>query len=520
MDRDRTRRIYDLHSWTGLLFGLFIFVVSLSGVLALFGREVGIWAEPAARIDVPRPAAPVMPALRDFIDEVTVDRQLSGITLHLPDMLEPYATAFVAVSDPETRERQVEIRRWTADTGEPMAPHGDGLSHWLIDFHARLMLPRTPGRAVVGIAGIAMLLLTVSGLVTHRKMVSEFFTWRLDRSVRLMWQDSHKAIGLWGTPFHLMIAFTGAWLGMVAILVAIASVLVFKGDQAALFETLSGPFDAPSGVAAEMVSLDRAAAAVQQQTGRWPEIVTIEFWGDAEAHYTFLVPSEGTLTRYLQVEVGAVDGEIRRSYITTRDGITFRLTPAMVALHYGSFAGLWLKLLYAVLGILLCLMTATGLMLWIERRRHGNAGRAGPAFYDWSGRLALGVVAGMVLASIAIFHVERLHTGAAEDRLTVIGSRFFAVWLAGLLYGLVQPSGYRATRHLLGLSAIAALTLPLHDLALHGITATAGNAGLSRLHPVAAAVDAAALLTGLTLALSAAAIPRTRPAGRPRTQRA
>ena len=39
MTRDRLKRIYDLHAWVGVLAGLFIFVVSLSGVFALFGEK-------------------------------------------------------------------------------------------------------------------------------------------------------------------------------------------------------------------------------------------------------------------------------------------------------------------------------------------------------------------------------------------------------------------------------------------------------------------------------------------------
>ena len=36
MKRDRTKRIYDLHAWVGVTCGLFIYIVSLSGVFAVW----------------------------------------------------------------------------------------------------------------------------------------------------------------------------------------------------------------------------------------------------------------------------------------------------------------------------------------------------------------------------------------------------------------------------------------------------------------------------------------------------
>ncbi|MEM8703329.1 MAG: PepSY-associated TM helix domain-containing protein, partial [Pseudomonadota bacterium] len=73
-------------------------------------------------------------------------------------------------------------------------------------------------RILVGLVGIAFLLLILTGIVAHTKFTKELFTLRYLKSVRLKWQDSHKVMGLWTSPFAAMIALTGAFLGVIALL--------------------------------------------------------------------------------------------------------------------------------------------------------------------------------------------------------------------------------------------------------------------------------------------------------------
>ncbi|MEM8862599.1 MAG: PepSY-associated TM helix domain-containing protein, partial [Chloroflexota bacterium] len=68
-NRDRQIRIYDLHSWSGISLGLFVFVVCFSGSLALFFHEIQTWEDPARRLAVA--AAPVYAhdLISDFIED-------------------------------------------------------------------------------------------------------------------------------------------------------------------------------------------------------------------------------------------------------------------------------------------------------------------------------------------------------------------------------------------------------------------------------------------------------------------
>lgn len=511
MKQSRTKRIYDLHAWTGVTCGLFVFIVSLSGIFALFGDELHSWEDPQLRITLKGEPLPAMPLLGGFAEEAETRGKLQSLSLNLPTPKEPYYAAFAWVRPEGARSSELISRRWHPYTGKVLAERGDGFVHWLVDFHRNLMLERTLGRALVGLGGVLLLLSILSGVVTHRKILREMFTWRLDRSVRLKWQDSHKAIGVWGLPFHIMIAFTGAWLGLIVVLLPIVAMISFKGDQGAVIAAVTGPQVQAAGVRAEMYSIDTAASEVADRIGAKPESVRFLHWGDANGEYRFLYRPKGVLIDQSPVVVKAVSGEILKPELTSQPGISHRVLAAMTTLHYALFAGLWMKFLYALLGLLLSIVTATGLMMWLERRVHGNEGRSPPIVYTALARTTVGVCAGMGLASFAIFHADKLLNVYPEGRMAAVGTAYFGVWAAALVYAWLRGSEYMACKELLGTTGIVAASIPLTNAFVTGASIPQL---LAEGHSYAAGTDITCAISGACLLLIAWTLPSRRPAGR------
>jgi uncharacterized iron-regulated membrane protein len=67
---------------------------------------------------------------------------------------------------------------------------------------------RAGGLWVVGIAGMAMLVALLSGVITHRRIFKDFFTFRARKGQR-SWLDAHNAVAVLTLPFQIMIAYTG-----------------------------------------------------------------------------------------------------------------------------------------------------------------------------------------------------------------------------------------------------------------------------------------------------------------------
>jgi len=507
MKTDRLKRLRDLHTWIGVVFGLFIFIVSLSGTFALFGDEIRTWEDAAARIPLSTSREPAMPILEGFVAEVTDGATMLSLDFHFPTAVAPFFEAHAFVRADGDRSGRYVSRRWHPGNGGVLPERGAGAADWIIGFHRELMLPSTLGKALVGLSGILMTLSILTGLVIHRKLIREAFTWRLDRSIRLRWQDSHKALTVWGLPFHIMIAFTGAWLGFVALLVQVIAALSFQGDSGAIFEAVFGPQPRPAGVSAPMHPIQDAARAVTARMGVAPESVEVSLWSDRNARYVFHYSPDDALLTVAQVTVDGVTGDILDTSLMSRPGLAQRVLGAMTSLHFAEYVGLWVKFLYALLGIGLCIAIATGIMIWLERKLHAGSA-AGPAWtFRVLSRLTVGVCLGMVPATAAILHADKLMVLSPDGRMTAIASTYLGIWGAGILYAVCRADSYRSCRDLLAVGGIAFLALPAVNAGVTGQnTITLFEAGLA----YAGGTDVAFGLIGLGLMVASRTVPRGR----------
>ncbi len=69
-------------------------------------------------------------------------------------------------------------------------------------------MPPIWGRWVVGFCAMFMFVAIVSGVITHKKIFKDFFTFRPKKGQR-SWLDAHNAVGVLALPYHVMITYTG-----------------------------------------------------------------------------------------------------------------------------------------------------------------------------------------------------------------------------------------------------------------------------------------------------------------------
>ncbi len=509
MDRDRRIRLYDVHSWTGISLGLFLFAVCFSGSVAMFHQELHSWEDPANRLPPTQEPVAADPLFNRLADGIPVD-QIVFATLWLPTTYEPWYRGVLAHSPPEGEMVTLE-RRWNPSNGEVLRHRGDGAAHFIFDLHRDLAWPdllggRTIGRGIVGIMGVVMLLSIISGIFTHRKILREFFTLRTRRTLRVQWKDAHNVLGTWTLPFSIVIAFTGAWLGAVTLLLPLTGALVFKGDTAQVLDLVAPGVGERSGPA-PMLDFDALAQRPHSKTGALPINIVVQNWGDSNIRYTLNYPPGGTL-RYYDVETVDARGESLPLTGTLEPMAATRVIAAVPALHYGTFGGLALKYLYFALGIALSAMVALGNMVWIERRWHSAEGQRSPVFYRRLSNVTIGLSLGFVVACVGVFYADFLYRGVEDSRYAFIAVSFFILWMAGLAAALLVNHGYRSVRGLLFASGIGLLGLPLFSAAQSGL---APWSHLAQGHRAAPAVDLTLVLLGVLLLLVTSRLPRQRP---------
>jgi uncharacterized iron-regulated membrane protein len=478
-----------LHDWSGLVIGWLLFAIALAGTLSVFREEIGDWARPEAACCITDSVAAGSAAVR-------------WLSAHAPNSpswyIEPAdarsTTSYAVWADPKAGY----VQKWLdARSGSPEGIRDTLGGDFFYRLHFELQLPYPWGRILSASAALAMLLALLTGIVAHRRIFVDFFTFRPRKGQR-SWLDAHNLLAVTALPFHLMIAFTGA-LTLATLIMPWGALSAYRGDTAALSRALyPAAIDRPAtGHRAALAPIGPILADAERRFGGGLFQISVANPGDAAAVITVIRAEDARIG--VQAETLSFDGpsgrliaahDEHRPAVATYD--------VLYGLHTARFADTTIRWLYFVSGLSLVAMIGAGLLLWTAKRRHRRRD-AGLMLVE---RLNLGFVAGTPIAFAAFFLANRLLPLGLAHRADWEVRAVFWSWGALLVFAAIRAPA-RAWTELLILAALACLAIPLADLATGATSASAAGIG----------VDLVALLFGVGFAIAAGEVSRHRRSG-------
>ncbi|NYT40612.1 PepSY domain-containing protein [Sphingomonas sp. R-74633] len=413
-----------LHGWTGLLLGWVLFVMCLAGTLSVFKPEISQWMRPETT------------AKADPAD--AVQAAATWLTKNAKDTNAWYFNV------PNARMNTVEA---TYDSGgtflyralDPVsgapAPRETLGGEFFYRLHFELELPYPWGRLLASIAGMVMLVALITGIIAHRRIFKDYFTFRPAKGQR-SWLDGHNALGILATPFHLMITFTGI-VTLASLNMPWAITAAYGSDYFNVYHDLTpGVFErARANVPVPLAPVAPMVRAAQRQLGGTVGRVYVINPGDKAAVVTvFRSDADQLGFNPAEMSFDGVTGQPLTKWIENRGAVqTYNV---VYGLHMARFAPMATRWLYFLGGLMLTLAIATGLVLWIvKRRERAPLSRANRVLE----RLNAGVIGGVPLGCAAYLLANRLLplglAGRAEMEVSV------ALWTAAaaLLAGAALP---------------------------------------------------------------------------------
>ncbi len=396
-----TRAMLNGHGLLGVIFGAVIYMLCLSGSLIVLVDQLTIWERPEA------PAvSDVTPDLLQRVSAEAYRRARSAGVAHdivinapSPELPRLDVLAYGDGGEPGGH------RDWTADATGRLR---DGVDVPWVELvqqlHFNLTVPGALGRYLVGIFGTLLLASLLTGILAHRRILKDAFRLRWGGSKRLTNADLHNRIGVWALPFHLIVSLTGSLLGLSGLIIFGLAMIAFKGDQTRAIASLLGPQASEDGRPAPVPDVTPMLAVIEAETpGARVTQLRLEHVGTAGQQVTISVAAPGHLTR-AESYVFSSDAKLKHKAGFTNGNAGMRIYGMLTPLHYGTYGGLPLKIIYAVLGAGLTLIVATGGNIWLARRR--DQGRPAPLLERlWTGLLwgqplaltfaAIGEVAGL-----------------------------------------------------------------------------------------------------------------------------
>ena len=90
MNSGKLKRMNLLHSWTGIITGLFVFVVCFSGTVALFYEELATWENPQLRSQFSEPPQVSNRLIDEFYQRSSQMGTLQQVVFQYPSPQEPF----------------------------------------------------------------------------------------------------------------------------------------------------------------------------------------------------------------------------------------------------------------------------------------------------------------------------------------------------------------------------------------------------------------------------------------------
>nr|WP_246341170.1 PepSY-associated TM helix domain-containing protein [Simiduia aestuariiviva] len=361
MGKKLNKSLFKIHSWAALFTFIPLLVICVTGSILVFKHEIdSVLMQDKVRVPVGGARLP-LDSLLASINRAHPNYEAVGWVLYQDA---GRADVTYVIEKGTSEWSYLHLNPYTGQLLTPPKPHDHYFTDWLLELHYTLLL-EDAGMAVASVFAIALLLLGSTGIYLHRKFWRNFFTLRWNSRLVVYFSDLHKMVGIVSAPLLLILAFTGAWWN-------IASLLHEYEEHADGFEHHT----MQSRLYSNRISLDalrtRAESHIEGFTTTylslpWEPGANITFWGD--------VPTGNILTsEYAStVTFSAQTGEYIASYDIRTASLGAHIVDSYRRLHFGDFAGIFSKVIWALLGASPLILALTGITLWCKRRKQRAA---------------------------------------------------------------------------------------------------------------------------------------------------
>ncbi|HEY0055675.1 MAG TPA: PepSY-associated TM helix domain-containing protein [Pedobacter sp.] len=348
----RGRKIFAIHSILGLITGTLLLVISLSGCILVFHEEIDRALNP--------PLLSVTPTQHKIsLDTIykSASQQFPGSFIrfrHFPN--NPDASIELSVQKQAV---------WTFAYYDPYT--GDYLGSrnareyffgWLLGLHYGL-LAGAVGELLVGILSICLLLSIFTGVYVYRKhllrvlmfkITFKFSNWRKASS------SLHRIIGVWSLVFNLMFAITGFWM------------LRYVFQPSTYQETIE-PQKMNFPISVSLDSIVKTAETTF--TGFKVSAITLPKDRDETIKlYGALVTQSSIFGKHANsIEFDPLTGKELNRLNIANQSVVNKWDNIAFPLHSGLYGSFLVKLIYCIAGLSPSLLSITGFLLWIRRKR-------------------------------------------------------------------------------------------------------------------------------------------------------
>ena len=361
------RAIYDIHLLLGLISGIIVFIVSITGCFYAFKAEIESLTQPYRHVAKQEQSFQDPSRLISVARDTLPERNLQSITYGQRD---DAAEVIFYEADPEFH-RGVFLNPYTGEVLK-VKDYSRDFFQFIFDGHFQLWLPRHIGKPIVSTGVLIFVVLLITGIVLwwpKRKAERESFRIHWKAPWKRRYFDLHSVLGFYFFLILLIIALTGLVWG-------------FQWFGEALYSATGGEkqtaFRVPGSDTTAASSKDTAHPldyVWHTLSSDHPGAAEIAIFAPAadQAIYAYANPDEQTYWkteyRYFdqntleEIEVETIWGKMEDAALPDK------IRRLNYDIHTGAIAGLPGKIIAFLASLVAASLPVTGFLLWWRKRK-------------------------------------------------------------------------------------------------------------------------------------------------------
>lgn len=458
--------LFHTHTVAGIVISFALFVIFYAGAFSLFRHEIKQWENPDMRqqlnedIDIDRAVSQIDSVYHLNFHEVT--------NVNFPSENSPVISVYGAYNDTDsTVERMAAYFNPTdlsvQDIKEPITTVGDTIYH----LHYFRQIPIV-GIYIAGFVALFFLFAIATGLLVHwRNLLTKFYAFVKEGKWKVIWTNAHTVLGVIGLPFQAMYAVTGAFFGLLILILLPSVFLLYDGDQTKVFAKVQPQ---------QAIVVDKNAPDTRHLTlnelseqlkEKYPDHkikrAQLRNYGKADAVVSWQIDDDKEIDSPGLISMRMIDGKILDEFSIYPENKPYAnaVTDYIFKLHFANFGGVLLKVVYFVLSMITGFMIISGILIWRTTRDNDQHTYKQRLFHHKVTKWYLAICLSMFPAFALIFIANKVIPMEMAERTTYVNGIFFIGWLLMTAIGIFWDRYSQQNRNYMIMGGVLSLLVPI-----------------------------------------------------------
>jgi len=357
-------KIRFIHKWLGLISGLIVFIVSITGCIFCFHDEIKDITRKEWRLVEPQNQPFVMPSvLQQKAKEILPDYKQSMVSFYGKNR------SAIVYTYSDTGNLYLYFNPYTGKYLKTENPETDFFI--IVEYiHLYLLLPDYIGKHIIGGATIIFILLLISGMIQwwpkRRSDIKRSFTVKWSAKWRRVNYDWHNTSGFYIAAIALILAVTGLtftyeWVGD-----GIYKTFNFGGDKA--IETKTPVIDTTQFKSNSLTAVDHAFIQTIKLQPK-AEMIFVTFpQQKGDIINTGVYPHTLRYDHQSNYYFHPLDGKRIKSQAFEQKSLGLQVVEMNYGIHTGQVLDLPGKIIAFIASLLAAALPVTGFVIWYGRR--------------------------------------------------------------------------------------------------------------------------------------------------------